>query len=631
MLYRPLAKMRSYGNKVRWLVTLSSGLAIVVVASGLSLLSYRDVLVTSEQELATLAALVSTNASAPLEFGDRIYGAEALAALSSVPAVGAAALHDADGREFATYRRENDPPPKIGLAAPGLTRSGRWHVHTTPIAEGERALGRLQIVQDLAPMYRHLVQNLLLALMTAIAAMALVWLASRRLRDALIAPVDELGRAARQVSSTDDYSVRAKKLTEDEMGDLADAFNAMLARIERQSAEVRAAREEAELASRMKDEFLATLSHELRTPMTPILGWAQILKRTGSSDPRALQAADVIERNAHVQMRIVDDLLDMSRIVSGKVSIELRAVDLAEVVEAAISTVHAAAVARGITIETRIDPQLPLVHGDPNRLQQIVWNLVSNAIKFNREGGSVRIDLRRVGDRAVLGVEDTGHGIEPEFLPHVFERFRQADSSSTRSHSGLGLGLAIVRQLVHLHGGTVSAASEGTNRGARFVVELRFAPQQHASGEVSAQREPESASLAGLRVLVVDDEPDARELIATLATGHGAEVVTAESADAAVRLLATFEADVLVSDIGMPERDGYALLSELRGSANERLRHLPAIALTAFARASDRERALQTGFNAHLAKPIEHDSLIATIARVNREGGVAGPSPLAPA
>jgi CheY-like chemotaxis protein/two-component sensor histidine kinase len=366
----------------------------------------------------------------------------------------------------------------------------------------------------------------------------------------------------------------------------------------------------------MKDEFLATLSHELRTPMTPILGWAQILKRVGSAEPRAIQAADVIERNARVQMRIVDDLLDMSRIVSGKVSLELKPVDFAEVVDSAISTVRSAADARGIAIETTIPPDLPPVLGDPHRLQQIVWNLVSNAIKFNRENGRVRVSLARSRDRAFLRVEDTGRGIAPEFLPYVFDRFRQADSTTTRRHGGLGLGLAIVRQLVELHGGSVRAESDGEDRGSSFTVELRLAPDEvtHEAGAETA-----APSLEGLRVLVVDDEPDARELIAMLASGQGAEVATAESADAAARVLATFEADVLVSDIGMPVKDGYALIRELRASGEPRLQALPAVAVTAFARAADRERAYEAGFDAHLAKPIEELLLIATIARVARE------------
>jgi len=609
---RAAASPKSVGSKVRWLVTLSSGLAIAVVASGLSLLNYREVRRGAEQEIATLGRLVVSNAIAPLEFGDRAYGTEALAALGAVPAVASAALHDADGRVFATYRRASGYPPEIALAAPGTAAQGRWLVHTAPIVGHERALGRLQLVEDLEPIYRRLLVNLLLAALTAAAAMLIVWLASRRLRDALTEPVTELALAAHRVSGTDDYSVRARKLADDELGELADAFNAMLARIEQQSAEVRAAREEAELASRMKDEFLATLSHELRTPMTPILGWAQILKRVGGDDPRTVQAAEVIERNARVQMRIVDDLLDMSRIVSGKVSIELKAVDLAEVVESAISTVRSAAEARGIEVETMIDPLLPPVHGDAQRLQQIVWNLVSNAIKFNREGGSVHVTLARAGERAVLSVADTGRGIDPVFLPHVFERFRQADSTSTRSYGGLGLGLAIVRQLTELHGGSVRAESDGVDRGARFTIELRLAPG--AETEHKATRGAIAAvGLGGVRVLVVDDEADARELIVAIVSPHGAEVATAASADEALARLSSFDADVLLSDIGMPGRDGYELIAAVRASSDPRIRATPAAALTAFARASDRERAIEAGFDAHLAKPIDHDRLVATL------------------
>ena len=383
----------------------------------------------------------------------------------------------------------------------------------------------------------------------------------------------------------------------------------------------RVARSEAERASRMKDEFVATLSHELRTPLSAILGWAQML-RSGQSEPHELERGlEIIERNSRVQTQIIEDLLDMSRIISGKIRLDVQQVNLSEVIEAALTTVRPAAEAKGIRLQAMLDPRVGPVRGDASRLQQIVWNLLSNAIKFTGRGGRVQAALELVNSHVEIIVSDTGEGIRPEFLPFVFERFRQADASTTRRHSGLGLGLAIVKQLVELHGGTVRAHSPGANQGATFIVALPLmvvhgrAEPERAHPRVAATAAPSlpQPSLRGLRVLVVDDEPDARELVARLLEHRGATVRCAATASEAIAAFQSFRPNVLISDIGMPVEDGYQLIRKIRALEASGA-HTPALALTAFARSEDRTRAMLAGFQMHVAKPVEPAELVATVA-----------------
>jgi PAS domain S-box-containing protein len=381
----------------------------------------------------------------------------------------------------------------------------------------------------------------------------------------------------------------------------------------------RAARAEAERVSRMKDEFLATLSHELRTPLNAIVGWADLLRRSGNDEGTIREGLEVIDRNARAQTQLIADLLDMSRIVAGKIRLDVQRVSLAPIVEAAVAAVRPAADVKNVDLRTILDPLAGPVSGDPARLQQVVWNLLTNAIKFTPARGKVTVQLERVNSHIEVTVSDTGQGIKPEFLPHVFERFRQADASTTRHHGGLGIGLAIVRHLVELHGGRVRARSGGDGQGATFSVELPVAPvaapeaaREHPSAEVGSALEGLGVSLKGVRLLVVDDEPDARGLLRRVLEESGATVELAESADAALRSLAGGPPDVLVSDIGMPGKDGYQLIREARKVAG--CERLPAVALTAFARSTDRTRALLAGYQVHVAKPVEPQELVVTIA-----------------
>jgi signal transduction histidine kinase/CheY-like chemotaxis protein len=377
------------------------------------------------------------------------------------------------------------------------------------------------------------------------------------------------------------------------------------------------ARREAERQATIRDEFLATLSHELRTPLNAILGWAQIAQADLGDGERIRQAVGVIERNARLQAQMIADLLDMSRILAGNMRLQVQPVDLVAVVNAALEAVQPAADAKGIEIQSVVEPIGDTVHGDPARLQQVVWNLLANAIKFTPRDGHVHIVVARADSHVEIRVSDTGEGIAPEFLPLVFERFRQADASTARSHGGLGLGLAVVKQLVELHGGTVTAASEGLGRGATFMVKLPFAvaqpqvaPRAESATKDAARRPAPLPVLAGVSILVVDDEPDSRQLAARLFEDRGAVVTTSASAHEALELATTRRFDVIVSDIGMPGRDGYELMKDCRARGVT----TPAIALTAYARREDRTQALSSGYQAHVAKPVEAAELLAAVA-----------------
>ena len=378
----------------------------------------------------------------------------------------------------------------------------------------------------------------------------------------------------------------------------------------------RSARHDAEIANRAKDEFLAVLSHELRTPLTAMLGWLTILRADKIDAQTTKRALEIIERNARAQAQLIEDLVDVSRIVGGKVHLEVRPTDLDPVLQAAMEIVRPAASAKHVDLSVKDDGAAGFVLGDPARLQQVIVNLLSNAVKFTGEGGRVTVEMRAAGASVDVVVTDTGIGITPDFLPYVFERFRQAESAATRSHRGLGLGLAIVRHLVELHGGTVRAESEGENRGATFTVSLPNAtPTILGAANDALYSFADERKLEGLRILLVEDEPDARELIALTLQRSGANVAAVESARDALKQLKDFAPDILVSDIGLPLESGYELIRQVR-SLDSHMKQLPAIALTAFATETDRQMSLSAGFHAHLTKPIAAGDLIDAIAGV---------------
>ncbi len=420
----------------------------------------------------------------------------------------------------------------------------------------------------------------------------------------------------------------------DEAGEVSAVVRTVKDITERKQAEARmndllareqAARQEAEQVNRVKDEFLATLSHELRTPLNAIVGWAHVLRAGGLDGPSTTRAIETIGRNANLQAQLISDILDVSRIIAGKLRLELRAVDLTDVVAESLETVKPAATAKGIRLEPILDPDAGPVTGDPNRLQQVVWNLLSNAIKFTPREGRVQVRLDSKDSSVLLTVEDNGPGIDPVFLPHVFERFRQADASSTRPHGGLGLGLAIVRHLVELHGGTVEASNQVDGPGALFRVVL---PRRSVRPSAdSSLLEPQAAlptddpawmdkapSLAGTTVLVVDDDGDARSLIQYVLERCGGVVRTADSAAEGLRVLWEWRPDVLLADVEMPIEDGYSFIAKVRALPAHAGGATPAAALTGYAGAQDRIKALQAGFQFHVAKPVQPAELATVVA-----------------
>ncbi len=415
--------------------------------------------------------------------------------------------------------------------------------------------------------------------------------------------------------------------------ELMDEAETLTAELRRSEADERAAKQEAEAANRSKDLFLATLSHEMRTPLNAIVGWVSILRGDGCNPEDLREGLDVIDRNTQAQVQLIDDVLDVSRIVSGKLRLEVRPCDMAAVLNAGIDVVRPAAQARGIAIDVQLDPAARHASCDPTRIQQIVWNLLSNALKFTPKGGKIGITLSHEHSGLMMRVSDNGQGISPELLPYVFDRFRQADSSTRRKFGGLGLGLSIVKQLVEMHGGTIEAHSDGEGTGATFIVKLPIRavridedndePEEAADESEhapSAQAGLPLVRLDGLRVLVVDDEADARRLLAKVLEQAGASVTAAGSAREAMQLLPEVNPQLLVSDIGMPDEDGLDLIRQVR-KAGHGARDLPAVALTAFVRKEDQRQALLAGFQVHVTKPVDpHDLTVVLASLTGRTG-----------
>jgi signal transduction histidine kinase/CheY-like chemotaxis protein len=452
-------------------------------------------------------------------------------------------------------------------------------------------------------------------------------------------PVSGLFEECSQVLETGQAIVKESLIYEDEYAQkhLVKAFDIQIAKLgdgfvatwrditDRKQAEIerarlleqaQSARAEAERVNRIKDEFLAVLSHELRSPLNPILGWTQLLQTRRLDPTKTASALAIIERNVRLQTQLIDDLLDVAKILRGKLSMDTTPVNLRLVIESAIDTVTTAAVAKSIRLHSVLS-NIGQICGDSTRLQQIVWNLLSNAIKFTPKGGLVEIRLERVNDQALMIVSDTGKGIDSDFLPHIFESFRQEDVSITRNYGGLGLGLTIVRTLVEAHGGTIFAESQGEGLGATFTVCLPLLDTEPQKSQPDQLPESE-LDLTGIRVLAVDDQPDTREFFAELLTQYGAEVLSMASGAEVLVSLELFQPDVLVSDIGMPEMDGYTLLQQIRSLPASKGGKVPAIALTAYARVEDRELALICGFQDHISKPLDLQRLVQAVSDLAR-------------
>lgn len=606
---------------------MTMGFALLMASTGFvayEIVAFRERLV---RHMAAQAEIVGYNSAAAVVFKDQAAAAKTLAALRAETQVVAAGIYLPDGQVFATYVRDHaSVVTELGVPTTGDGhRFVKSHliVHRNILVDGEE-IGSVRLLSDLHELAASVKRYLIIALGVLIAAIAVAIPLLARLQRMILEPIMELVRAARIVSEEKNFAVRATVMADDELGLLVRTFNEMLAQIQTRDTEIAGARDAAESANRAKDEFLAVISHELRTPLSPILAWTRML-RSGELPPdRANHGLDVIERNVRSQAQLIEDLLDVSRIISGKLRLDVRPTELAPVVEAAVESVRPTADVKQVRLQVVLDPRAVVVAGDAERLKQVVWNLLSNAIKFTPKGGRVQVVMQCINSHVEIAVADTGKGIHPEFLPFVFERFRQADSSSTRTYGGLGLGLSIVRNLVELHGGQVRAESPGEGEGATFTVELPIALlHTPATSDRVHPRLPgpgtpglSATELRGLQVLVVDDDLDTLETIRILLSDSGAVVRVATSASEALADLQESIPDLLISDIGMPEEDGYALIRKVRALDPTHGGRVPALALTAYARVEDRLKVLSAGFQLHVAKPIEPAELIALVSSI---------------
>jgi signal transduction histidine kinase/CheY-like chemotaxis protein len=612
--------------------------AIVLASLGYLVVDYYQTRDELENDLRAQADLILQNSQAALDFDDRDAARETLNTLASKQNIRVACLYQRDAHLFAEYRQLGE----AGTCPPGALPEGtRFGSESVQLAreggqDGKR-FGSVMLRSDLTVLARRGRAQLMVVGALLVMALGVALLLSSWLQSIVSDPVIALARTAGEVTRRGDYSLRATRTTDDELGELVDAFNRMLERIEVRETELsranedlrrevaerrRAEQERAELlvrereANRLKDEFLATLSHELRTPLNAILGWTKLLRANAVPPPSIDRALEKVERNAQVQSRLIEDLLEVSRIVSGKLRLDYRPFDLITLCTTAVESMRPAAESRGVTIERRFERTSLPTSGDPDRLQQVIWNLLSNAVKFTPGGGHVTIAARRAGQVDEIVVSDTGIGIDPAFLPNVFESFRQADASTTRAHGGLGLGLSIVRQLVALHGGEVSADSGGKDKGATFTVRLPVRSADRRRDDAAGASLAEvRGRLEGRDILVVDDDLDTRELLVSALEGAGGRVRSAASSAEALALIRRRPPEAVISDIGMPGEDGYTFM---RAVMQEPGNQAPGvrIALSAFAGPGDREQALSAGFQRHVAKPVDPGELIAMVAEM---------------
>ena len=631
----------SIRRKLVTMILVTSGIVVTLASVSHFVNDYRVTRLLALEELSNHADLVLQSASSAVLFDDHRVGGEALGSLAAIEEVRTGCLYDENLQLFSAYTRDETVSACPPAAPPDITTvdEGRIIVSRTAVKDGRR-VGSVLIRSDLTAVEQQLRAQVLILLAVLLIALGVATLLSAWLQSLVSEPIAALARAASAVSSGGDYSIRAQKTTEDELGVLVDTFNRMLDRIQMREEELshaneelrrevverrRAEQERAEMlvrereANRLKDEFLATLSHELRTPLNAILGWTRLLRGKALPEASVEPALEKVERNAQMQARLVEDLLEVSRITTGKLRLETRAFDLVALTRTVVESISPTAEARGVTVDGDFGvPVMPTV-GDADRIQQVVWNLLSNAVKFTPPGGTVKISLRRIGDMDEIIVADTGIGIDAAFLPNVFDTFRQADASATRTHGGLGLGLSIVRHLVEAHGGTVEAASQGHDRGATFIVRLPVRSVGPPPSPVAADGFDIEGVLRGWSVVVVDDDPDTRELLHSALQTAGADVRSAASADEAMALCRASRPDVIVSDIAMPRRDGYSLMEELRAAPPD-VRPTVAVALSAHVGPRDRARSTGAGFQDHIAKPVDPAVLVHAIRGYLRRG-----------
>ena len=569
-------------------------------------------------DLVTQARLVLDNTAAAVTFNDAAAADETLDMLAIHPHTQLACLYLPTGEVFAerVFRGKGDRCPSLPQTG-FITTADRVLVTEQLVRDRDPGAWLLIGIDRDAERARLRAEIIAAGVIIAAGMLLSLWL-STRLQRLVAAPIARLADTAQTITDRRDYSIRAAvRPTRDEIGILVQSFNSMLDEIETSQRERADLLEREQQANRLKDEFLATLSHELRTPLNAIVGWVHLLRRGQLPADEIKHALERIDRNAHAQSRLVQDLLDVSRITSGKLLLDIREMDLATVALNALDACRPAAEARHVSLLTEFTGAFPTM-GDPDRLQQVLWNLVTNAVRFTPAGGTVTVGVSRHDMIDTVEVRDTGAGIDPQFIPYMFEPFRQADGASTRAHGGLGIGLTIVRRLSEMHGGTVSVASDGPGKGATVRVNLPVRlPAQTAVPSLPPRSRV--ASLALATVLVVDDDPDTLQLLQSTLLMAGAKPVGAVSVEEAMRVVDTVSLDALISDIAMPGQDGYTLITLMKDRLGP---GMPAatIALTAFATRADRDRALAAGFREHLTKPVNPDILLQTLEDLLAEG-----------
>ena len=618
--------------------------AAALVMSSIGFLAWDISQLRSEinEDLVAQARIISETAAPAITFRDPQFARETLSVLTIRPRVRLGCLYGTDGGLFARFQRSHEDT--CPGQSPPATRVG-WDEYQVvhPVTTGNDRVGSLYIARDLDDVVNRMRVGIVTVFGLLLLAIATAWLIARGMQRAVATPLLELASTARTISSSPGTAVRAVAASKDETGIVVRAFNDMLDRIAERTTALSKANEELEReieerrrverertealererdANRLKDEFLATLSHELRTPLNAVLGWTRVLRSAQVEPATTARALESIERNARAQARLIEDLLEISRIVTGKLRLQPRETDLAAIVDAAVEIVQPAATAKRLRVSVNIAVRPALTAGDPDRLQQVVWNLLSNAVKFTPAEGEVMVRLR-LDNGYRITIHDTGQGIDARFLPHVFEAFRQADGTASREHGGLGLGLAIAKQIVEMHGGTIAARSAGRGTGSTFEVCLpsvvRPAGRETGAGRAVAALPAEaidSSLLRNVRVLVVDDEEDARLLMQTALAQHGAHVTTASSVADALVILDDAAPDVIVSDIGMPNEDGYSLIRRLRARPSSQGGSIPAVAVTAYASTGDQSATEAAGYQAHVAKPFEPVEVARLVARL---------------
>jgi signal transduction histidine kinase/ActR/RegA family two-component response regulator len=618
----------SIRQKLTAMLMIASAAVLLLASAAFVIWDFYRFRADMEIDLSTQAGLVLDNTAAAMTFRDPEAARETLEMLSINPHIQIACLYLQSGALFAEASFHDVTADSCPASvSPGARFTANRLEVVEQLRRGADQGSTLFIASDLDAHRARIRTQAAAVAAILLAGLLLAFLLSQLLQNIVAAPIASLARTAREIADRGDYSIRATRSSPDEIGVLVQAFNRMLDEIQASQRERAELLDREQQANRLKDEFLATLSHELRTPLNAIVGWVHLLRRGHLPPEETKRALERIDRNAHAQARLVQDLLDVSRITSGKLLLDVRDIDLAAVATNAIDACRPAADARQVRLVADFTGSFPTL-GDPDRLQQVLWNLITNAVRFTPANGTVTVSLSRGGATDTLQVCDTGAGIEPQFIPFMFEPFRQADAASTRAHGGLGIGLTIVRRLTEMHGGTVAVASEGPGKGATLTVTLPVRHPALAAHPLLQQR-PRVGSLTQATVLVVDDDPDTLELLESTLEMAGAHTIAAHSVAEAVQAIDGRTLDAMVSDIAMPGQDGYTLITLLKDQLGVAM---PAatIALTAYASRADRERALAAGFREHLAKPVNPDVLVQTLEDLLAEDAARanGPPPL---